>query len=51
MNRKWYKKVDGKLTEAPQQIKTEKGVMFNYNCSANEKMLREDGYLPENEIK
>ena len=51
MNRKWYKKIDGEWVEAPQQVKTENGVMYNYNCSSNEVMLREDGYLPENEIE
>ena len=51
MNRKWYKKIDGEWVEAPQQVKTENGVMYNYNCSSNEVMLREDGYHPENEIE
>ena len=36
MNRKWYKKIDGEWVEAPQQVKTENGVMYNYNCSSNE---------------
>lgn len=50
MNRKWYKKIDREWVEAPQQIKTDKGIMYNYNCSSNEQMLRADGYLPENEL-
>ena len=50
MNRKWYKKINEELVEAPQNIETEKGTMYNYNCDANEDMLRKDGYLPENEL-
>lgn len=50
MERKWYKLVNGEYVEAPQQVTTDKVVMYNYNCSANEKMLREDGYLPEGEV-
>ena len=50
MERKWYKEVDGKLVEAPQSIETNNGIMYNYNCDSNEQMLREDGYLPEDEI-
>jgi len=49
MERKWYKEVDGKLVEAPQSITTENGIMYNYNCEANEEMLRRDGYIPEDE--
>jgi len=51
MVRKWYKKVDGEWREAPQQIETDNGILFNYNDDSNEQMLREDGYLPENEIE
>ena len=50
MERKWYKMIDGEWIEAPQSIETENGVMYNYNCDANEEMLRRDGYIPENEI-
>ena len=50
MNRKWYKNINGEWIEAPQQVETEKGVMYNYNCDANEKMLRADGYLPDGEV-
>lgn len=49
MERKWHKEVDGKLVEAPQSITTENGIMYNYNCEANEEMLRRDGYIPEDE--
>ena len=51
MERKWYKLRDGVWTIAPQQKVLEDGVMYNYDCDANEVMLREDGYLPENEIE
>lgn len=50
MERKWYKLVNGEWIEAPQQIETENGTMYNYNCDSNEEMLRHDGYLPEDEI-
>ena len=50
MERKWYKKTDEGWVEAPQQIETENGIMYNYNCAANEEMLRADGYIPEDEI-
>lgn len=50
MERKWYKIVNGEYVEAPQQVETEKGVMYNYNSDANEKMLRADGYLPDGEV-
>jgi hypothetical protein len=50
MERKWYKKINGEWIEAPQQVETENGTMFNFNCESNEKMLRELGYLPENEL-
>ena len=50
MNRKWYKKTDSGHVEAPQSVETEKGTLYNYNCASNEKQLRADGYLPENEI-
>lgn len=50
MNRKWYKNINGEWVEAPQQVETENGVMYNYNSDANEKMLREDGYLPDGEV-
>ena len=50
MERKWYRYESEAWVEAPQQIKTDKGVMFNYNCDANETMLRADGYIPENEV-
>jgi hypothetical protein len=51
MERKWYKMIDGVWTEAPQQIETENGIMYNYNCEGNADMMRRDGYLPENEIE
>lgn len=47
MERNWYKLIDGVWTIAPQQKVLEDGIMYNYNCDANEAMLREDGYLPE----
>lgn len=51
MERKWYKLTNNEWVEAPQSIETENGTMYNYNCDANEVMLRADGYLPENEIE
>ena len=36
--------------EAPQSKELDKGTMYNYNCDANEVMLRADGYIPENEV-
>lgn len=50
MERKWYKMIEGEWIEAPQSIENGNGVMYNYNCDANEEMLRRDGYIPENEI-
>ena len=50
MERKWYKIVNGAWVEAPASIETERGTMYNYNCEANEEQLRDDGYLPEDEI-
>ena len=50
VNRKWYKLVNGVWEEAPSVVETDRAIIFNYNCDANEKQLREDGYLPENEI-
>ena len=50
MERKWYKKINGAWTEAPNSTETEIGTLFNYNCESNESNLRNDGYLPENEI-
>jgi len=50
MKRRWYKYEAGAWVEAPQQITTDKGTMYNYNCDANEVMLRADGYIPENEV-
>lgn len=51
MERKWYKKEGEKWAEAPATLETEKGYISNYNTDANEVMLREHGYLPENEIE
>ena len=50
MERKWYKIVNGVLTEAPDNLETATGTMFNFNAESNEQILREYGYLPENEI-
>lgn len=50
MERKWYKLVNGAWVEAPEKIEFENSIMFNYNDDSNEYMLRNDGYLPENEI-
>jgi hypothetical protein len=50
MERKWFKMIEGVLTEAPQQIETANGALYNYNCDSNEVMLRAGGYLPEDEI-
>ena len=51
MEREWYKLIDGVWTIAPQQKVLEDGIMYNYDCDANEAMLREDGYLPDDEIE
>lgn len=51
MQRKWFKMIEGVPTEAPQQIETANGTLYNYNCDSNEVMLRADGYLPEDEIQ
>ena len=51
MERKWYKQIDGEWVEAPQQIETEKGTLYNYNSESNHLMLRRDGYVPENEME
>ena len=51
MERKWYKQINGEWVEAPQQIETEIGTLYNYNSDSNEEMLRRDGYVPENEIE
>ena len=50
MERKWYKLENGVQNEAPQQKDTTNGIIFNFNAESNEPMLREDGYLPEDEI-
>ena len=50
MERKWYKWVNGMWVEAPATITSNDFTLYNYNSEANEVMLREDGYLPENEI-
>ena len=36
--------------EAPATVTGDDYTLYNYNSEANEVMLREDGYLPENEI-
>lgn len=51
MERKWFKMIEGVLTEAPQKIETANGTLYNYNCDSNEVMLRADGYLPEDEME
>ena len=51
MERKWYKQINGEWVEAPQQIETGKGTLFNYNSDSNEEMLRRDGYIPEDELE
>lgn len=51
MERKWYKQINGEWVEAPQQIETENGTLYNYNSDSNEEMLRRDGYVPENEME
>ena len=51
MERKWYKLENGVLIEAPQNLETETGTMFNFNAESNEVELRKNGYLPEDEIK
>ncbi len=43
--------IEGVLTEAPQQIETANGTLYNYNSDNNEEMLRRDGYVPENEME
>ena len=50
MERKWYKWVNGMWQEAPATVTGDDYTLYNYNSDANEVMLREDGYLPENEI-
>ena len=50
MERKWYKTVNGVITEAPENLETETGTIFNFNAESNEQILREYGFLPENEI-
>ena len=50
MERKWYKWVNGMWQEAPDTVTMDNYILYNYNSEANEVMLREDGYLPENEI-
>ena len=50
MERKFYKSVNGVFVEAPQNMETETGTIFNYNAESNEAELRENGYIPENEI-
>ena len=50
MERKWYKIVNGGYVEAPQNLETETGTMFNFNAESNETELRKNGYLPEDEI-
>lgn len=51
MQRNWFKMIEGVPTEAPQQIETANGTLYNYNCDSNEEMLRADGYLPEEDIQ
>ena len=50
MERKWYKIVNGVFLEAPQNLETETGTIFNYNAESNEAELRKNGYIPEDEI-
>ena len=50
MERKWYRYESEAWVEAPNSKEIANGVMFNYNCDANETMLRADGYIPENEV-
>ena len=50
MERKFYKSVNGEWVEAPQNLETETGTIFNYNAESNEAELRKNGYIPEDEI-
>ena len=50
MERKFYKSVNGVFLEAPQNLETETGTIFNYNAESNEAELRKNGYIPEDEI-
>ena len=50
MERKWYKNINGEYVEAPQNLETETGTIFNYNAESNEAELRKNGYIPEDEI-
>ena len=50
MERKWYRYESEAWVEAPNSKEMANGVMFNYNCDANETMLRADGYISENEV-
>ena len=50
MERKFYKSVNGVFFEAPQNLETETGTIFNYNAESNEAELRKNGYIPEDEI-